>query len=152
MRKRSSWIGALAAGALFGLGLALSGMTQPARVIAFLDPRGGWDPSLAFVMGGAMSVYALAYHLIVRRRRDPWLDVRFHLPVQRALDLPLVAGAALFGIGWGLAGYCPGPAVVSAASGRAEAILFVIAMLLGMLARDLRARRDPRPLHGTRVP
>jgi uncharacterized membrane protein YedE/YeeE len=121
------------AGAVFGAGLLISGMTQPAKVIGFLDPTGGWDPSLAFVMAGAVTVYALLFRWI-QRRRSPWLDTRFHLPARRDLDRPLVAGAALFGIGWGLGGLCPGPGIVAAASGSVTGLAFVAAMLAGMFA------------------
>lgn len=120
-------------GALFGVGLLVSGMTQPARVIGFLDVTRDWDPSLAFVMGGAVVVYAIAYRVISVRRADPWFDVKFHLPTHRDLDLPLVGGAALFGVGWGLGGLCPGPGLVAAAAGSGSAIAFVVAMLVGMV-------------------
>ena len=120
-------------GALFGIGLLVSGMTQPARVIGFLDVTRGWDPSLAFVMGGAVVVYAIAYRAVRVRRVDPWFDITFHLPTRRDIDLPLVGGAALFGIGWGIGGLCPGPGLVSAAAGSGSAIAFVIAMLVGMV-------------------
>lgn len=123
---------AAATGALFGAGLLLSGMTQPARVIGFLDVTRGWDPSLAFVMGGAVFVYALAYRWIVKRRSGPWFQHAFELPARRQIDWPLVIGAALFGIGWGLGGLCPGPGLVAAAAGSGSAILFVLTMLLGM--------------------
>lgn len=123
------------AGALFGAGLLISGMTQPARVIAFLDVTRGWDPSLAFVMGGAIAVYGIALRWIRRRRPAPWFDVEFHLPTRRDLDPPLVAGAALFGIGWGLGGLCPGPGIVSAAAGSLAGLAFVAAMLAGMYAQ-----------------
>lgn len=126
-------------GLLFGVGLLVSGMTQPAKVIGFLDFVHGWDPSLAFVMGGAVAVNLLAYRRI-RRRASPWLDVRFHLPTRTDIDAPLVAGAALFGIGWGLGGLCPGPALVSAASGSTAALAFVAAMLAGMLLQHRLAR------------
>ena len=122
------------AGAIFGAGLLISGMTQPAKVIGFLDPTRGWDPSLAFVMAGAATVYALLFRWIQRRRSRPWLDVRFHLPTRRDLDRPLVVGAALFGIGWGLGGLCPGPGIVAAASGSIAGLAFVAAMLAGMFA------------------
>jgi uncharacterized membrane protein YedE/YeeE len=121
-----------ALGALFGAGLLVSGMTQPAKVIAFLDPISGWDPSLAFVMGGAVLTYAIAFRVIRSRRADPFFDLAFHLPTRRDLDPPLIAGAALFGVGWGLGGLCPGPAVVSAASGSTVGLTFVAAMLAGM--------------------
>lgn len=119
------------AGALFGVGLVVAGMTQPARVIGFLDVGGAWDPTLAFVMGGAVVVYAIASRWILGHRREPWFDGRFQLPTRRDLDRPLILGAALFGIGWGLAGLCPGPALVSAASS-GEALVFVAMMLVGM--------------------
>jgi uncharacterized membrane protein YedE/YeeE len=122
---------ALASGALFGAGLIVSGMTLPDKVRGFLDAT-AWDPSLAFVMGGAVVVYALLSRLVVKRRRDPWFDTIFHLPTRQDIDLPLVAGSALFGIGWGLAGACPGPGLVAAASGNAGAIAFVLAMFAGM--------------------
>jgi uncharacterized membrane protein YedE/YeeE len=139
--RMMSWVTAMIAGLIFGIGLALSGMTQPTRVIEFLDPLGTWDPSLAFVMAGAVGVYAIAYRWIMRHRRDPWFDVRFHLPTRRDLDLQLVVGAALFGVGWGLVGLCPGPAIVAAASGEASSVLFVVAMLAGMVAQFGRRNR-----------
>ncbi|HET7501457.1 MAG TPA: DUF6691 family protein [Kofleriaceae bacterium] len=121
-------------GALFGAGLMVAGMTQPARVIGFLDPLAGWDPSLGFVMAGAVAVYAVAYAQI-RRRDQPWFDARFHVPTRADIDLPLVAGAAIFGVGWGLGGLCPGPGLVSAAAGNPSAIAFVLAMIAGMVLR-----------------
>ncbi len=134
-------VAAATAGALFGIGLLLSGMTRPARVVGFLDPTRGWDPSLAFVMGGAMVVYAGAYHLVRRRWRTPWLDTTFHVPSRRDIDVGLVVGAAIFGVGWGLGGLCPGPALVSAAAGSHTALTFVAAMLVGMLAQHGWSRR-----------
>ncbi len=125
---------AAASGALFGVGLLISGMTQPAKVVGFLDLTGAWDPSLAFVMGGAVAVYAVLFRL-TRRRRDPWFDVRFHLPTRNDIDIPLIAGAALFGIGWGLGGLCPGPGLVAAASGSLPALAFVASMIVGMLVQ-----------------
>ena len=129
MRRRAP---ALVAGGLFGAGLLLSGMTRPAKVIAFLDVGGAWDPSLAFVMIGAIGVFALAYRAIVARGRAIG-GGRLHLPPRARIDRALVGGAAVFGVGWGLGGYCPGPAIVSAAAGAAPAIVFVAAMVLGML-------------------
>jgi hypothetical protein len=128
------------AGALFGAGLLVSGMTRPERVLAFLDVTRGWDPSLAFVMAGAMAVYALAFRRIRARRGEPWFDAAFHVPTRRDIDAPLIVGAAVFGAGWGLAGLCPGPALVAAASGSGGALAFVAAMLAGMLAQHLTAR------------
>jgi len=127
-------------GALFGAGLIVSGMTDPARIVGFLDPLRGWDPTLAFVMGGAVIVYTIGFRLIRRHRDDPWFDVRFHLPTRRDIDPQLIAGAALFGIGWGLGGLCPGPGIVAAASGSVPAIAFVLAMLAGMYAQHRTAR------------
>lgn len=122
----------LAAGTLFGGGLALSNMTSPAKVLAFLDVTGAFDPSLALVMGGAVATTTLAYAQ-VRRRARPLLADRFELPAQTTIDARLLAGAALFGVGWGLGGFCPGPAVASLAFGHAESWQFVAAMLAGML-------------------
>lgn len=131
----------LLAGLLFGLGLALSGMTDPERVLAFLDVAGRWNPSLLFVLGGAVGVSALTFTLILRRGRPLWAP-RFHLPTARAIDRPLLAGAALFGVGWGIAGYCPGPAVALLAAPNRETWIFLPAMLAGALLHQwLAARR-----------
>jgi uncharacterized protein len=124
---------ALGAGAVFGAGLAISGMTRPQKVIGFLDLFGAWDPSLAFVMMGAIAVHLIAYRL-VRRRSSPLVAQSFSIPTRRDVDLRLVSGAALFGVGWGLGGYCPGPAVTSLASGAAGVGVFIGTMLVGMLA------------------
>jgi len=125
-----------AAGVLFGIGLALSGMSQPAKVLGFLDVAGAWDPSLMFVMGGALAIHVLLSRVILRRDR-PLFDDEFHLPAKTAIDGRLVGGAALFGLGWGLGGFCPGPALTSAASGALPAIVFVGAMTAGMLVQHL---------------
>ncbi len=125
---------AAAAGVLFGVGLMLSGMTKPSKVLGFLDVTGAWDPSLAFVMMGAIAVHALGYR-VVRRRATPRFDTSFHVPPARAVDAPLLLGAALFGIGWGLGGFCPGPVLVTLASGSARALIFVAAMIAGVCAR-----------------
>ncbi|HSK00351.1 MAG TPA: DUF6691 family protein [Kofleriaceae bacterium] len=129
------------AGALFGAGLLVSGMTQPAKVIGFLDVTRGWDPSLVFVMAGAVGVYALAFRRIRNGRMRPWFDVLFHLPTRRTIDRSLILGAALFGIGWGLAGLCPGPGLVAAAGGSTAGLWFVVAMLAGMLIQQRISRR-----------
>jgi len=121
---------AFAAGALFGIGLALSGMADRSVVLAFLDPLGDWDPTLAFVMAGAVAVTALSFRFVLRLPR-PLFDLSFRLPAADAIDRPLLAGAAIFGIGWGLAGFCPGPALVGLAGGIADAWIFVPAMLAG---------------------
>ncbi|MGZ8361017.1 MAG: DUF6691 family protein [Allosphingosinicella sp.] len=124
-------LAALLVGILFGAGLALSDMINPARVIAFLDPFGAWDPTLAFVMGGALLPSALGYQ-VVRRLPRPVLAESFCIPENRVLDRQLLAGAALFGAGWGLAGFCPGPAVAGLVFGLWQPWLFVAAMLAGM--------------------
>ena len=129
-------------GLLFALGLTLSGMTQPARVLGFLDVAGDWDPSLAFVMLGALAVYALAYRAIARPGRRPLLDASFHVSTAKRIDARLLTGAALFGVGWGLAGFCPGPALVSAAAGAHAALLLSAGMLVGMLLARRRVRDD----------
>lgn len=124
-------IGAFVSGLIFAIGLGLSGMTQPAKVTAFLDIMGNWDPSLAFVMGGAILAYAPLYRLI-RRRQTPLFASLFSVPVRTDIDPRLLGGAALFGIGWGLGGFCPGPAIVSLASGQTAVAIFVASMLVGM--------------------
>lgn len=124
---------ALASGLLFGIGLVVGGMTLPSKVVGFLDFSGRWDPTLMFVMGGAVAVHALVYRL-VRGRRAPIFAERFHLPTRADLDARLILGAAIFGVGWGLGGYCPGPAVTSLVSGQLEVIAFVGAMLGAMWA------------------
>lgn len=119
------------AGVLFAVGLGIGGMTDPARVIGFLDVTGAWDPSLLFVMAGGLGTHALLRRLIVKRPR-PVLAPAFPTWSQTRVDRRLVGGAALFGIGWGLSGYCPGPALVSLATGTSTVLLFVVAMLAGM--------------------
>ena len=123
---------AFAAGLVFGIGLILSGMTDPGKVIGFLDVTGNWDPSLAFVIGGAILIGFFAFRL-AGKRTTSFLGDAMHLPHRRDIDMRLVGGSLLFGIGWGLAGFCPGPALVSFASGVNEAAIFVAAMLVGML-------------------
>ncbi len=123
---------ALIAGVIFGAGLALSDMINPARVLAFLDISGDWDPTLAFVMAGAIMPAAIAFALRSRMRK-PLLATTFEIPVNRTLDRRLMAGAALFGVGWGLVGYCPGPALASLVLGVWQPWLFAAAMVAGML-------------------
>ncbi len=129
------------AGLVFGIGLLVSGMTQPAKIVGFLDPLGDWDPSLAFVMGGAMAVYIIAFRVIRSRRNEPWFDVRYHLPTRSDLDRQLIVGAGIFGIGWGFGGLCPGPGLVSASSGATGGLVFAAAMLVGMFLHDQLVRR-----------
>ena len=133
---------ALVVGLLFGLGLCLSGMSEPSKVLGFLDLAGAWDPSLAFVMGGAIAVAAPAFAL-ARRRRVDWLGGDIELPKTRAIDAPLVLGALIFGVGWGLAGVCPAPGIVGIGFASPSALIFVAATAVGMLASrlaDLRLR------------
>jgi uncharacterized protein len=127
---------ALACGLLFGLGLSLSGMLDPARVRGFLDVTGAWDPSLAFVLAGALAVSSLGYAL-ARRLVRPALDGRFHWPSRTRIDAPLILGAVLFGIGWGLSGFCPGPAIAALSTGAVPALVFVAALLAGMAGHRL---------------
>jgi uncharacterized protein len=122
---------ALASGLLFGLGLTVSQMINPAKVIAFIDVFGDFDPSLAFVMATAIPVTAIGYALAARRH-SPICAPGFSLPARRQVDRPLVLGAVLFGVGWGLVGYCPGPALASLGLGNSATVLFVFAMLVGM--------------------
>lgn len=125
----------LIAGLIFGLGLILAGMTDPAKVQGFLDLLGSWNPSLALVMGGAIAVAAPLFFLI-ERRGSSWDGQRLALPSRTGIDARLVLGGLLFGAGWGLAGYCPGPALVALGEGRLDALWFVPAMLLGMTLTD----------------
>ncbi len=122
-----------ATGMLFGAGLSVSGMINPAKVIAFLDLAGGWDPSLAFVMLGAVAVTAIGYRLVLRRR-GPVFGSAFSLPLRRDIDPALLGGAVLFGVGWGLGGYCPGPALAALGFGQTPTLVFVAAMAAGMMA------------------
>lgn len=124
-------LGGLGCGLLFSLGLVVSGMIDPAKVLSFLDIAGAWDPSLAFVMGGAIAVAFPGFRLAQRRAR-PLLDDGFHLPSSRLVDARLIGGSALFGLGWGLAGYCPGPAVAALTLGDPRTFAFVVAMLFGI--------------------
>ncbi len=126
---------AFVSGLLFGLGLILAGMTDPQKVKAFLDLAGAWDPSLALVMGGAIAVGVFAFARAARRQRS-WSGDRMELPTARVIDIRLIAGGLLFGAGWGIAGFCPGPALVALGSGMPEAAVFVAAMLAGMVFHD----------------
>ena len=130
----------LLAGLVFGIGLIVSGMADPAKVLGFLDLAGPWDPSLAFVMAGAIAVGALAF-AIARKRTVTFLGAAMKLPVSRDIDRRLVIGSVVFGMGWGVAGFCPGPGLVALGMGEVKALVFVVAMLLGMGAFELLERR-----------
>jgi uncharacterized membrane protein YedE/YeeE len=135
----ASWV----AGVIFGLGLIVSGMADPAKVLGFLDLAGAWDPSLAFVMAGAIAVGAVAF-AVARERTVSFLGVEMNLPTTRRIDRRLVAGSLMFGIGWGVAGFCPGPGLVALGMGEIKALVFVVAMLAGMGLYEVLERRKQR--------
>ena len=135
-------LSALLAGLVFGVGLIVSGMANPAKVLGFLDLAGPWDPSLAFVMAGAIAVGFFAF-LAARKRQRSLLGADMKLPAARRTDRRLVAGSLLFGIGWGLAGFCPGPGLVALGMGEPKAVVFVLAMLAGMVIFELLEKRRP---------
>lgn len=130
-----SLVFALTSGLLFGLGLIAGGMTDPSKVKGFLDLFGAWDPSLAFVMGGAIAVGVFAF-AAAKRRATSWTGAHMEIPANTVIDSRLLVGGALFGTGWGIAGFCPGPAIVAAGAGSAAALVFVAAMLAGMVLHD----------------
>jgi uncharacterized membrane protein YedE/YeeE len=130
------FIAALAAGLLFGFGLIVSGMTNPAKVVGFLDIAGSWDPSLILVMAAGLMITTPAFYFASKSLR-PLLGLKFDLPSRTDIDRPLIIGSAMFGVGWGLAGYCPGPALTAATSLNTNVLLFVVAMACGMLAQKL---------------
>lgn len=125
-------------GLLFGSGLVVAGMSDPAKVQNFLDVADPWDPSLAFVMGGGVLVTFIGYKYVLKLKQ-PIFDTSFHLPKATEIDLPVVVGPAIFGIGWGLVGFCPGPAFTALGTGSTSAIIFVVAMLAGMVVARLLA-------------
>jgi uncharacterized membrane protein YedE/YeeE len=133
------------AGLVFGLGLILSGMANPAKVLGFLDLAGAWDPSLAFVMAGAIGVGVLAF-AVARKRTVSYLGLDMKLPTARRIDGRLIGGSALFGIGWGVAGFCPGPGLVALGMGEFKAVVFVVAMLAGMGIFELLERRPAQSI------
>ncbi len=136
------------AGLVFGAGVTLSGMINPVKVLNFMDIAGTWDPTLIFVMGAALAVTFAGYRLVLARKQ-PLFAPNFTLPKAASIDGRLVAGAALFGLGWGLTGFCPGPAVASLIFGRAESFVFVIAMAAGMIgAKTFMPRPLPKVAHG----
>ncbi|WP_112311550.1 DUF6691 family protein [Pseudogemmobacter bohemicus] len=134
-------IAAALIGMIFGSGILLGGMANPAKVLNFFDVAGNWDPSLLFVMGGALAVGFIGYRLVLRRPR-PVFDTRFHLPAKSTIDTSLIGGSILFGIGWGIAGFCPGGAIPGLGLLRPEPLLFLAAMSAGILiARRIRGAR-----------
>ena len=133
-------LSSLLAGLVFGMGLIVSGMANPAKVLGFLDLAGRWDPSLALVMAGAIGVGLIAFTLAARRARS-FLGTEMKLPAARHIDRRLLGGGLLFGVGWGVAGFCPGPAVLALGMGEAKAVIFVMAMLVGMGIFELLERR-----------
>ena len=133
-------LSSLLAGLVFGLGLIVSGMANPAKVIGFLDLAGRWDPSLALVMAGAIAVGAIAFAL-ARTRSASFLDAPMRLSTDKRIDRRLLAGALVFGVGWGIAGFCPGPALVAIGMGSAKAVVFVVAMLAGMRIFQIAEKR-----------
>ena len=138
----------LLSGLVFGLGLILSGMANPAKVLGFLDLAGAWDPSLALVMAGAIAVGFFAF-LIAKRRTVSLIGAEMKLPTATHIDKRLVAGGTLFGMGWGIAGFCPGPGLVALGMGEPKALVFVAAMLAGMMVFQLLEKRQPPPVpHG----
>jgi uncharacterized membrane protein YedE/YeeE len=147
-KRHAAWQGAiaLASGLMFGAGLVLSGMTQPTKVIGFLDLFGAWDASLMLVMGGAIGVHFFAYRFIAKKS-SPLFATKFSVPTRRDIDAKLIVGALLFGAGWGLGGFCPGPGIVASASGATSVLVFVVALLAGTYAtaklEALAARRKP---------
>jgi uncharacterized membrane protein YedE/YeeE len=138
-------VSALAIGVVFGLGITLSGMINPAKVLNFFDIAGTWDPSLAFVMGGGLVTAMIGYRLVFGRLKAPVFDSGFALPVQSAIDRRLVGGAALFGIGWGIAGFCPGGAIPALGLFHSETLLFVAAMIAGIVLARVVGSRLPAP-------
>ena len=133
-------------GLIFGTGIAISGMANPAKVLNFYDVAGTWDPSLLLVMGSALAITAVGYRFVLRRDK-PVCETRFHLPTSRKLDAPLITGSALFGIGWGISGFCPGGAIPALGLGETSAWVFVGSMLAGIFAaRTVRAALEQRSL------
>lgn len=130
------FLSSIVAGLVFGTGIAFSGMINPAKVLNFFDVAGTWDPSLAFVMGGALITTFLGYKLVFHSTSKPVFDKQFVLPTARNIDLPLVGGSAVFGIGWGIAGFCPGGAIPALGLGDTRAFIFVAAMVAGLLVAN----------------
>jgi len=135
MRKHFCLISQYLIGVMFGFGLIISGMTNPQKILNFLDIAGSWDPSLIFVMGGAVLVGLGGFYLVTKRS-EAFFGGVLHIPKRRDMTKPLIIGSLMFGAGWGIAGFCPGPAIVSLGSGQIKALVFVLAMLVGMIICD----------------
>jgi len=144
MKPRSAHLVSFLSGLVFAVGLGISGMTRPGKVLAFLDVAGTWDPTLLFVMGGAIAVH-IGFALRAKRASAPLLGERYDFPARDSVDVSLVLGASLFGVGWGLQGYCPGPAVVAATSGGSVPIVFVVFMVAGFALPKLYQRPSALP-------
>ena len=142
-------VSAFLIGGVFGLGIAVSGMANPAKILNFFDIAGAWDPSLAFVMCGGLAVAFIGYRLIFARRKTPIFETAFDLPSQRRIDRELVTGAALFGIGWGIAGFCPGGAIPALGLGHPQTATFLAAMIAGIVAARIIRTVLPRPAAAT---
>jgi len=137
---------ALISGVLFGVGMALSGMIEPQKVIGFLDVAGQWDPSLAFVMGGALLVFMPCYFLVIKPRKSSVIGCEYSLPKAQKVDSRLISGSALFGLGWGIAGICPGPVVASLGLGNLSIVIFFCAMVVGsLLAKVIFGKSNDQP-------
>jgi len=141
----------LVAGLLFGMGMIISGMVNPAKVIGFLNITGNWDPSLAFVMGGALAVFTPIYHFVIKKRANALNGEKFTWTSNTKIDGTLISGAVIFGAGWGLAGFCPGPAITSISSGSNIILAFILSMIVGIiLAKQYQQGRLPLPFVGYR--
>ncbi len=146
MQKHMDTIASFIVGLIFGIGLVIGGMTDPSKVIGFLDIAGQWDPSLAFVMGGALIVGVIAFRF-ARNRTSNFLGGAIRIPTKNDIDKRMVIGSLLFGAGWGMAGFCPGPAITALGTGNSKALLFVLAMIAGMALFE-GIERYRHPLHG----
>ena len=146
MQKQMDTIASFIVGLIFGIGLVIGGMTNPSKVIGFLDIAGQWDPSLAFVMGGALIVGVIAFRF-ARSRTSNFLGGAMRMPTKNDIDKRMVIGSLLFGAGWGMAGFCPGPAISALGTGNSKALLFVLAMIAGMALFE-GIERYRHPLHG----
>lgn len=138
-------VSALLIGGVFGLGIAISGMINPAKVFNFFDVAGTWDPSLAFVMGGGLVVAFAGYRLLFASRKAPVFNTEFSLPTRRAIDGELIGGAAIFGVGWGIAGFCPGGAIPALGLGYSQTVIFLAAMIAGIVIARAIGTLLPRP-------